>query len=224
MLADDLPPTRLETAKKAINALVGKLHGDRIGLIAFAGSAFLVCPLTSDYDAFLQVLNESGSDTIPRGGTDFSALAKEVQNAFSGTDLHSRLLIVVSDGEDHGGFDVTSSRQLRESGMMICSITAGTEKGGIIPLPGGNFLKDRQGSLIHSRANPVTMDYFSSRNMKLEADGGTAIRLYDEVRPLLLQHTIKNSRQRYKERFQIPLAAALLLLCTEAFLACRVRI
>ncbi|MDD2366855.1 MAG: VWA domain-containing protein [Desulfuromonadaceae bacterium] len=223
MLADDLLPTRLDAAKREIVELVSRLHGDRIGLVAFAGSAFPVCPLTLDYDAFIQVLTESGSNTIPRGGTDFSALTKEVVNAFAGTEPRSRLLLLVSDGEDHGSFDSNSPGQLLESGITICSVTAGSEAGGIIPLHDGDFLKDKSGNIVQSRANPSILNSFSNRNIMLGSDVGKVAGLYDEVRPLMQQRSIKNRQQRYKEYFQLPLAAALLLLVAEAFLACRIR-
>jgi Ca-activated chloride channel family protein len=190
-------------------------------LIAFAGSAFPVCPLTSDYAAFRQVLDESGVDTIPYGGTDFSALTKEVMNAFAGTQTGSRLMILVSDGEDHGTSTATAAQKLRESGLTICGVTVGSDAGAVIPLPDGNFLKDRDDTIVRSRANPITLDLFSNRNLRLDSSGDALVRLVDDVRPLLLQSSTKSSRQRQSERFQIPLAAAVLLLVIDAFLTLR---
>lgn len=221
MLADDIQPTRLAVAKKAITALTEKLQGDRIGLIAFAGSAFMVCPLTTDYDAFRQVLSEAGPDTIPKGGSDLSAVPGEVQRGFSGADARSRLLILVSDGEEHGGTAAEAARQLNQSGILTYTVTAGSENGGIIPLPGGGFLRDRQGAIVRSRANPTTLSLFSPRNVRLDPSGTTLERVYDQALPLLRQRSVKGSRQRLIERFQIPLAAALLLLVLEAVVNAR---
>lgn len=223
MLADDLQSNRLEAAKKAISVFSERLQGDRIGLIAFAGSAFMICPLTTDYDAFRQVLNETGPDTIPLGGSDLTTVPAEVRRGFTGSAADSRLLLVVSDGEDHGGNAATVARQLNESGVMICTVTAGSERGGIIPLPGGGFLKDRQGNIIHSRANPATLSLISQQNIRLESSGTSLKALYDQVRPQLLQSSVKNSRQRLAERFQLPLAGALLLLVLDTLLIGRRR-
>lgn len=224
MLADDVLPSRLGAAKQAISALAGRLQGDRIGLAAFAGSAFLVCPLTSDYSAFRQVLDETGSDTIPKGGTDLSSIHKEALNGFSGTAVRSRLLIIVSDGEDHGGAAAAAAAQIRENGIVVCSVTAGSAAGGIIPLPGGDFLRDRSGNIVRSRANSETLELFSPRNVRLEPSGDSLVRLYEQVRPQLLQSTVKNGRRSLSERFQLPLAAALALLLLETLICGRRRI
>lgn len=192
-------------------------------MIAFAGSAFPICPLTSDYAAFRQVLDESGVDTIPYGGTDFSVLTREVMNAFAGTQAGGRLLILISDGEDHGVSTAATAQKLRESGLMICCVTVGSDTGAVIPLSDGNFLKERSGTLVRSRANPATLDLFSTRNVRLDSSGESLVRLVDEVWPLLLQRSTKSSRPRQSERFQIPLAAAVLLLVIDAFLTLRRR-
>ena len=217
MLADDISPTRLSAAKKGISALSGRLQGDRIGLIAFAGSAFLVCPLTSDYAAFRQVLNETDNSTIPLGGSDLSGIVKEVRNGFVGTETRSRLLILVSDGEDHGGAAAAAAGQLRESGITICSVTAGSDKGALIPLAGGDFLKDRKGAIVRSSADPGILQLFSPVNVRLDASGTMIGRLFDDVRPSLRQNATTRKHHRQRERFQIPMSAALLVLAIDAF-------
>jgi Ca-activated chloride channel family protein len=224
MLADDVPPTRLTAAKKAIVALIDKLQGDRIGLIAFAGSAFLVCPLTSDYSAFRQMLDETGINTIPRGGSDLGSILKEVSDGFGETGSRSRLLILVSDGEDHGVSTAAVAGRLRESGVVICCVTVGSDAGSIIPLPDGNFLKDREGNIVRSRTNPATLDLFSGRNVRLGTNSDTIVKLYEDVRPLLLQRSVTRSQKLQIERFQFPLAAAVLLLVLGPFLSIRKRI
>jgi len=221
MLADDLPPTRLAAAKKAIATLAGRLQGDRIGLIAFAGSAFTICPLTSDYTAFRQVLDEAGPDTIPKGGSDLSSVPAEVLCGFSGSDPRSRLLILVSDGEDHSGSTAEAARLLERRGILTCSVIAGSETGAIIPLPGGGFLKDRHGAIVRSRANPAALALFSRWNIRLDQSGTALGRIYDQAQSLLQQRAVKGSRQRLAERFQIPLAGALILLLIEALFIAR---
>jgi Ca-activated chloride channel family protein len=163
------------------------------------------------------MLDETGSDSIPRGGSDLASFQKEVLNGFAGIDAGSRLLILVSDGEDHGGTAETAARRLRESGLLICSVTAGSDTGSVIPLPGGNFLKNRDGEIVRSQANPAALEWFTPRNVRLDPGGNALVTLYDQVRPLLQKRSIKISRQRQVERFQFPLAAALLLLVLEPF-------
>jgi Ca-activated chloride channel family protein len=116
MLADDLLPTRLAAAKDAVARLLPHLQGDRIGLIAFAGSAFLVCPLTSDYSTFGGVLAETGTDTIPLGGSSLASALVEAKRAFGQSQGQGRFLIVISDGEDHGSDVAATTRALRDAG------------------------------------------------------------------------------------------------------------
>jgi Ca-activated chloride channel family protein len=223
MLADDLRPNRLAVAKNAIRTLTERLQGDRIGLVAFSGSAYTVCPLTTDYAAFRQVLSETGTDAIPKGGSDLSSVPAEVLRGLGGSNAGSSLLILVSDGEDHGSGTAEAARTLSRSGILISTVTAGSENGGIIPLPGGGFLKDRQGAIVRSRANPATLSLFSPHNVPLDQDGAILAQIHGQVRPLLRQRILKGNRQRLAERFQIPLAAALLLLALEAVTCARRR-
>jgi Ca-activated chloride channel family protein len=103
MLAQDVKPNRLARAKMAVEDLVGKLDGDRVGLIAFAGSAFLQCPLTLDYDAFRQSLESLDTAIIPRGGTDIAAAIHEAEAALENSGSNDRLLVLITDGEDLEG-------------------------------------------------------------------------------------------------------------------------
>lgn len=218
MLADDLTPTRFEAAKKAVTLLISQLHGDRVGLIAFAGSAFLICPLTSDYALFNQVLDETTTETIPKGGTDLLSVSKEVVNSFRGTESQSRLLILISDGEDQNDINSMNLQELHKSGIFVASVTAGSVKGGIIPLSNGEFLKDREGRIVHSRANPDNLKLFSSWNMKLDSSCTAVLKIYEQMRPLLQQRVVKSIHQKSIERFQYPLAVAIVLLIIELFL------
>lgn len=223
MLADDLEPTRLEAAKKAVAAFVEHLHGERVGIIAFAGSSFLICPLTTDYSAFNQMLDEINSSTIPRGGSDIGTILREVQSGFTGNPASS-LLIVISDGEDHIGHTAETARKLRASGITICSVVAGSDKGAIIPLKGGDFLKNNAGNIVRSQANRQTMELLSSRYVYLDASGKTLIKLYEQIKSSMQKQSIKNSREQKIEWFQLPLVVALLLCLADFFIISRRRI
>ena len=103
MLADDLTPNRLERARLGIIDFVARLEGDRVGLIPFAGSAFALCPLTLDYDAFRESLNALDTDLIPRQGTDLASAIKEAERLFKENGNNHRVLVLLTDGEDLQG-------------------------------------------------------------------------------------------------------------------------
>ena len=227
MLAADLGKSRLAAAKEAVALLSRELDGDRIGLVAFAGSAFLVCPLTTDYALFNGVLAAAGTDTIPLGGSSLAAALKEAGRAFGGGAGGGKVLILISDGEDHGGDYAAAASQLQDAGVKLYAVAAGTAAGGLIPLPGGEFLQDRGGSAVLSRLRPEPL------REVVRAAGGTMVGL--SALPALLSGLSdreagacgpkrgEGSRQRPGERFQLPLALALALLAVEPLLGVRGR-
>jgi Ca-activated chloride channel family protein len=222
MLADDLHPTRLAAAREAIAALTAKLRGDRIGLLAFAGSAFLVCPLTTDYGVFNGVLAETGVDTIPLGGTSLAAPLNEARRAFPGHEGGARVLILVSDGEDHGGDYAAAAKSLHDTGVTVYTVAAGTLQGGLIPLPQGEFFKDRRGVVVKSRLQPAPLQEIAAaaggRKLDLAAGRTALADLYAGELAALERKDIWSVRQRLRERFQIPLTLALVLLAIEPFI------
>ncbi len=225
MLADDLPPTRLAAAKAALAGLLPRLQGDRIGLIAFAGSAFQVCPLTSDYNSFGETLAETDTSTIPLGGTALASALIEAQRAFGHAAGSGKVLILISDGEDQGS-DVTQAAAALH-GVTVYSVAVGSVAGGLIPLPGGNFLKDRQGAIVRSR-----MQVDPLRSLALASGGRSYVlaeapqalaQLYAVARSSVEQRQFTTTRPRLIERYQIPLALALLLLLLDPWLRWRGR-
>lgn len=215
MLADDLKPNRLEEAKKSVEALTNHLQGDRIGLVAFAGSAFLVCPLTTDYATFRQMLADTGNETIPRGGSDLTGIFREVDRGFGTSEARSRLLLLVSDGEAHGNGSEPAARRFRDSGLIVGAAVAGSDAGAIIPLPGGDFLRDSSGRIVRSHAQRATLELFTPHVIRLDSDHLSLVRLHDQLRPSLQARSQEGERQQPLERFQYPLAFALLLLFAE---------
>lgn len=225
MLADDLSPTRLVAAKQAISELLPSMQGDRIGLIAFAGSAFLVCPLTNDYGTFSTVLAETGPDSIPLGGSILVSALAEAGRAFRASSEKGRYLIVISDGENHGG-DVTAAVEgLRQNGVTIYSLLAGTSGGGLIPLAGGEFLKNHQGAIVRSRAQVASLQGIAAatggHQLGLASDQQALARLYATELSAGQRHETLSTRQLPVERFQIPLALALVLLSVGPLLQTR---
>ncbi len=225
MLADDVAPTRLAAAKEAVAELLPKLQGDRIGLIAFAGSAFLVCPLTSDYGIFSAVLAEAGPDTLPLGGTALAGALIEAKRAFDDTATRGKLVILISDGEDHGGDLAAAADAVRSAGITVHAVAAGTPGGGLIPLPGGEFLKNRQGAIVKTRLQPEALAALAAATggsrLDLTADRQALVKLHATVLSAAERSEASVTRQRLAERFQLPLALAVLLLAIEAFIGRR---
>jgi Ca-activated chloride channel family protein len=213
MMADDLAPNRLAAAKKAVEQLLDHVAGDRVGLVAFAGSAFLVCPLTADYDITRLILADLGPDTIPKGGSSLASALVEARRAFRGTSPGGRILVLVSDGEDHTGQIGPALERLRRDGVAVIAAQVGTREGGLIPLSGGNFVKDRSGAVVKSRSNPEVLQMLASEVVSLKADGSGLKPLLDRARAKGRESVRLQRRQKRTECFQFPLAAALVLCC-----------
>ena len=159
MLTQDVKPDRLTRAKLAVDDMVNKLDGDDVGLLAFAGDAFLQSPLTLDYDAFRESLDALDTNTIPRGGTDMARAITEAQAAFTAENDHDKILVLITDGEDLDGNAVAAAGAAAKDGVKIFTVGVGTTVGELIPVPAENggteFLKDSSGQVceIASRRN-----------------------------------------------------------------------
>src|SRR5947207_11878210 len=154
MLSNDVAPNRLERVKLAAQDLITELQGDRAGLIAFAGRAFLQAPLTIDYDAAVESINDLDTKTIPEGGTNISeAIALAIQT-FGKSAMGNRALIIFTDGEELSGDAVKEAKKPQETGVRIFTIGVGTPQGSLIPIESDNgaaFVKDTQGQVVKSK-------------------------------------------------------------------------
>lgn len=226
MLADDLAPRRLAAAKQAIARLLPELQGDRLGLLAFAGTAFLVCPLTQDQDAFARALEEAGPDSLPLGGSNLAAALNEAQRALSSGA--GKTLILLTDGEDHAGGAPEAARALAAAGITLHVVGVGAPAGGLLPLETGDFVRDRQGALVRSRLDAATLAALAQagggRLMNLGQDALALQRLHDETLSRQALQTRSGERRVLQERFQIPLGLALALLVLAELLPNRRRL
>jgi Ca-activated chloride channel family protein len=226
MLAGDLPPNRLERAKLASLDLLKLARTDRLGLVAFAGAAFLQCPLTIDNTAFRQSLNGLTTSIIPQGGTALAEAIRAAQGAFADQDENYKVLILFTDGEDHDGHALEAARQAAKEGLRIYTIGVGTPNGELITLPNANggtdFLKDDQGQVVKSRLDDKLLQEIA------EAGGGfyqalsganTMDILYERgLAPLPKSEFSARQVKRYHEHFQAFLGVALVLLLAEMFI------
>lgn len=229
MLAEDIPPNRLERSKLAILDLLEVVRGDRVGLIGFAGTAFLHCPLTLDHGAFRQALNALNTDSIPVGGTNIAAAFDEAKAYFDNA-TNTRIVILITDGEDLEANGIVRARQLAAAGIRILTVGVGSPDGELIPIrdSAGNidFLRDERGNPVRTRLDESTLKQIAEigRGMyaPLGASGVGLRQVYDFIRNEIPSERREESLQRIPiERFQWLLGFACLLLLVEPFLPSR---
>ncbi|MCK9626061.1 MAG: VWA domain-containing protein [Bacteroidales bacterium] len=150
MLAEDYSPNRLERAKLAISKLVDNLHGDRIGLIVFAGQSFIQLPITTDYVSAKVFLNTINNESVPVQGTALADAILSATKSFSTQSEKSRAIILITDGEDHEGDAIEAAKSAVEAGIKIYCIGVGSTEGKPIPI-NGELLKDKNGDIVVSR-------------------------------------------------------------------------
>jgi len=159
MMAQDIKPNRLERAKSAIRWLAESLKGDRIGLLLFAGDAFLQCPLTTDVGAFLMFLDSASPQSVKTQGTDIGRVLFKAQQVFKKKRLTSKLLVLVTDGEDHQGAALKAAVEFKKMGVAVYTVAIGKENGELIPMSkddftGDVYIKDKNDKFVRSSKNP----------------------------------------------------------------------
>ncbi|MBD3296348.1 MAG: VWA domain-containing protein [Candidatus Omnitrophica bacterium] len=226
MLAADMPPNRLEYARNEVEEFVRQLHGDRVGLIAFSGKAFMQCPITADRRGFYLALASLGTETIPRGGTSLENAIKEALRSYEGAETTNRILIVITDGESTEGDISGVLREAEEAGVMISCVGIGTPEGRPIPVIDEKgkktLLKDSDGNVVRASLDEDALKQIASSTggVYVRAEGGPALqKIYREKLSAIERKVKKGEKVKvYKERFQLPLLLAVFLLCVELFL------
>ena len=217
MLTPDVKPNRLTRAKLAVDDFVSRLDGDGVGLVAFAGNAFLQCPLTLDHNAFNDSLTALDTNTIHRGGTDISSAIREAQAALQDRPSTDKILILLTDGEDLEGHDVDTAKVAAQAGLKIYTVGVGTANGDLIPLPaedGGGFVKDDAGQYVKSHLDESTLQAIAQATggiyASLGAQGQGLDTIYQKALAPLKKHDLASRKERvYIERYQmVPSARA----------------
>ena len=197
MLADDLPPNRLTRARLLVRTLADELKGERLGLLPFAGTAFLQCPLSADYDIFRTFLEELGPDLIPAGGSDFAGLLTAADEAFgpatgSSPDAPAtadRYLIILSDGEAQDDTWKPLAQKLVARGVRVIALGLGTSAGAMVPDGKGGLVKDARGAAVLSRLDASTLQELARLSDGAYRDASAWIDL-----PALLKETVSRGR------------------------------
>lgn len=227
MLATDVKPNRLERSKYAVKDLVKKLNGDRIGLLAFAGTSFLQCPLTIDYNGFLLALDDLNVGTIPRGGTSITSAIREAMDIFKGPDKKYKILVIITDGDDLEGDALRTAKEAGEAGIKVYCVGVGSQEGDLIPeineRGDRSYIMDRAGQVVKSRLNEdllkkIAISTGGNYVHATQAEFGLVL-LYDKgISKLEKRDMEAKMRKHSQERFQYFLGFAVLLLLLEPLL------
>jgi Ca-activated chloride channel family protein len=227
MLTTDIAPNRLERAKLAALELMQRAGTDRMGLVAFAGDAFLECPLTIDNTAFQQSVQTLDVNSIPQGGTAIAAAINTAMTAFKEAD-HYKVLVLLTDGEDNDSETgaLEAAKNAAKEGLKIFTIGIGTAAGDLIRVTDANgnsdYVRDEQGNVVKSHLNEPLLQQIAgvTGGFYLPLRGADTVdTLYDRgLAPLPKTEGKGMTIRRYHEQYQWPLAAAILLLLAEMLL------
>jgi len=230
MLAQDLAPNRLERAKFEIRRFINLLKGDRVGLIIFAGESFVQCPLTLDHSAAQIMLQAVNVDWVQVQGTALADVIKQATKAMSGTNRKHKVLIILSDGEDHEGNVVEAARAAAREGIVIYTIGIGSESGVPIPMnrSGSNvvYKRDRAGNLVMTRLDPITLEKIAIESNGKYFHAGTDLdltRIYNEISRMEKTDFGMTKAVVHEEQYQIFLLIAILFILIEFFISERAR-
>lgn len=230
MTAEDIKPNRLTKAKMELETLIDQLQGDRVGIIAFAGTAFVQCPLTLDYRAAKMFLNLINTDLIPTPGTSIGDAIRLAIKTFSQKERKYKVLILLTDGEDHRSAPFKASDEAKKEGIKIYTIGIGSPKGELIPLYDEkgeiiSYKKDKKGAAIMSKLDEMLLrkialntggKYYRATAGELEVE-----HLYKEISRLEKKELQSKFFSQYEDRFQYFLAVCLILLFIELLLPIR---
>jgi len=230
MLSQDVAPSRLEKSKLLIQTLLKKLDGDRVGLVVFAGNAYLQMPLTVDYSSLMLYLRSVNTNSVPTQGTIITDALDQSENAFNATDKKHKAIIVITDGEDHEENAIDKAEELASDGTKIFTVGVGTPNGGTIPIynESGNKVdekRDENGQPIISKMNPNMLqalakagngNYYVLDNSKQVSDF-----ISKDIAKIETKTINDKVFTDFVEQFQYFLVFALLLLITDFFITYR---
>jgi len=220
MLAQDIKPNRLERAKRAISNLIDKLHDDKIGLIVFAGDAFVQLPITTDYSAAKMFLSTINTGIVPVQGTAIGKAIELAENSYSPNNNKNKALIIITDGENHEDDAIKAAEEANKKGIIVNTIGMGLPEGAPIPVKGRfgkiEYRKDKDGNVIVTKLNEETLSQIAM------AGGGTYIRannnstglqpIYNKIDKMDKTEFEKQIYSDYEDRFQYFIAIGLFFL------------
>ncbi|WP_396196621.1 VWA domain-containing protein [Flavobacterium sp.] len=226
MLAQDIAPSRLEKTKQLVSQIINQLGNDRVGIVGYAGSAYPVLPMTTDYSIAKMYLQSMNTNMVSSQGTAFNDAIKLSVDYFDIKDT-SKLIILVSDGEDHGDGAEEAIEMAKEKGVRIVTIGVGTEKGALIPLKDskGNisgYKKDQNGENVITKLYPAVLQNIATQTKSKYIVGGATKEVVEEVKKALdkIEKSEFESQQiaDFESQYKWFLAFGFLLLLADIFL------
>lgn len=224
MNAQDIKPSRLESSKRSISRLIDQLKGDRIGIVVFAGRAYVQLPITTDYSAARMFLSTINTNIVPTQGTAIEEAINTALNSFDFEDTHSKAIIIITDGEDHDGDAIKATQEAAAKGVKVFTIGMGLAEGAPIPIldARGNvtgYRKDKNGNTVITKLDEVILQQIAS------IGGGMYIRantsraglelIYEEINKMDKSEFDTTMFSDYEHQFQILLMFALFFILIE---------
>ncbi|WP_124978903.1 VWA domain-containing protein [Nonlabens xiamenensis] len=225
MLAEDIAPNRLGKSQQLVTQIINNLASDRIGLIAYAGSAVPQLPITTDYGSAKMFLQSLNTELISSQGTAINEAIQLVESYYADDTEVPKVLVIISDGEDHEGEVAAVAEAAAEKGIRIITIGVGTQKGGTIPIKRGGvvreFKKDNQGKTVITKLNTETLTEIAEAGNGVYIDGTITANVIDELKEELdhIDKVAFESQQYadFESQFQWFLAFGLFFLFIDLF-------
>ncbi|MEO8933306.1 MAG: VWA domain-containing protein [Xanthomarina sp.] len=226
MLAEDIAPNRLDKTKQLVSQIINSLASDRVGIIAYAGKAFPQLPITTDYAAAKMFLQNMNTDMISSQGTAINEAIELSKTYFDEDEETNRVLIIISDGEDHGEGTIKTAQEAFEEGIRIFTIGVGQTKGGPIPIKKNGIIqsykKDSKGETVITRMDEATLKAIAKEADGLYINGSNTNEVVESMREVLNKMDKKEYESKqfadFKDQFQWFLLFALALLFLDIFL------
>ncbi|MEW6041924.1 MAG: VWA domain-containing protein [Elusimicrobiota bacterium] len=223
MMAQDIKPNRLERSKHEMMKFIQRLSNDRIGLIAFAGDAFMQCPLTLDYGAARMFIHHISPELIPTAGTDMASAIKKAIQSFNHKERKYKVLILISDGESHAGDAVEWAKKAAEEGIIIFTVGIGNAEGVPIFLSKEGespvYKKDRSGNIVMTKLDEITLEKIAlatdGKYFHAAGGGDELLRISEEISKMEKKEMESQKISQYEERFQWFLIWALIFVIIE---------
>jgi Ca-activated chloride channel family protein len=226
MLAEDIAPNRLEKAKQLVTQIINNLVSDRVGIIAYAGKAFPQLPITTDYSAAKMFLQSMNTDMLSSQGTAINEAIKLAMTYYDNEEQTNRILIIISDGEDHSNIAIEAAEEAANQGIRIFTISVGDVKGGPIPIKNQNgivlnYKKDNEGETVITRLDEETLINIADKANGAYINGKNTNDVITEIKDVLSKMDKKEFEAKqfadFKDQFQWFLAAGIFLLFLDIF-------
>jgi Ca-activated chloride channel homolog len=226
MLAEDIAPSRIEKSKQLVTQIINNLASDRVGIIAYAGKAFPQLPITTDYAAAKMFLQSMNTDMLSSQGTAIDEAIKLAKTYYDDEDQTNRVLIIISDGEDHNNMASAIAEEASDEGIKIFTIGVGSAKGAPIPIKRNgiiiNYKKDSSGETVITKLNEEVLIKIAEEANGQYINGKSTSDVVETIREILNKMDKKEFEAKqfaeYKDQFQWFLALGIFFLCIDIFL------